>query len=574
MGKNLLLFLFFTFSFLPDGSSQSITTIAGNGFNAKKGYGGYSGDGGLAINAELYFPSDVIFDKAGNMYIAEGNSRIRKVAASTGIITTIAGNGVLGWSGNEGPATDAELSYPTGLALDAAGNIYIADIFNNEVREVNLSTGIITLIAGNGYKALSNNGGYIGNGGPAELAELNAPEGIAFDVAGNIYIADCNNNAIRKVSKSTGIITTVAGNGSKGFVGDGGPATDAELNGPSSLVIDSHNNMYIADRDNNLIRKVSLSTGYITTVAGNSSEGYAGDGRPATDASLNGPRNIALDGAGNMYIADFYNNVVRKVSQSTGIISTVTWAGMKGTVSTGKRADSAIFFQPACAVPSASGYLYIADEGNNVIRKVALPKEKKLPAKSLPLAKTNDGIVYKIQLLATRNKLSEGIIVAGTKEKASVDLDNGVYKYSAGCFTNFRDAVKYLKQLRAMGYDDLFISASEDKNSVKSSQLAMDNMPSYNNFTKYDSVVYKVQVLATRNRLEEGVTVAGTHTGTSVNTDASSYGYATGCFTNFSDAINYEDRLKAMGYTDAFIRADERVFVQPSNPVADISNLH
>ena len=215
-------------------------------------------------------------DASGNLYIADtGNNRIRKVSA-TGIITTVAGNGSAGYSGDGGPATSAQLDGPEGVAVDGSGNLYIADTCNNRIRKVS-ATGIITTVAGNG------SAGYSGDGGPATSAQLSLPAGVAVDGSGNLYIADSGNNRIRKVS-ATGIITTVAGNGSPGYSGDGGPATSAQLNQPAGVAVDASGNLYIADSSNNRIRKVS-ATGIITTVAGNGFDGYSGDGGPATSAA-------------------------------------------------------------------------------------------------------------------------------------------------------------------------------------------------------------------------------------------------------------------------------------------------
>ncbi len=451
MGKSTFLFFVLYFSVLLDCSAQKISTVAGNGFNAKKGYGGYSGDGGPATGAELYFPTDVVFDKRGNMYIADGNSCIRKIETVSGIIKTVAGNGKLGKSGDGGPATDAQLSFPTGLTLDASGNIYIADLFNNQIRKVNVATGIITTVAGNGHKALSNKGGYSGDGGPATNAELDAPEGIAIDIHGNLYIADCNNNVIRKVAASTGIITTIVGNGAKGYSGDNGKANVATLSGPSSIAFDAGNNLFIADRDNNVIRKVSMATGIITTMAGTASSGYSGDGGLAMAARLSGPRSISFDASGNMYIADFYNNAVRRVSP-TGIITTITKISAHDSL-TG-------LLQPACAVADVSGNIFIADEGNNIIHKVTIATEPpKKPVKELAKKYTNPNeVVYEVQLLATKNKLPEGVTVAGTKQRTFVAGDTGNLKYGIGTYANRKDAEEYLKQLKMMGYTDAFIT--------------------------------------------------------------------------------------------------------------------
>ncbi len=306
-----------------------INTIAGNG-NA-----GYSGDNGAAVNAELQYPGGVAVDSNGNVYIDDYyNSRIRKITASTGVITTVAGNGTAGYSGDGGAATSAELNYPTAVAVDAYGNIYIADNSNERVRKVTVSTGIITTIAGNG------NLGYSGDGGAATSAELDLPLSVAVDSSGNIYIADFGNR-VRKVTVSSGIITTVAGDGTAGYSGDGGAATSAELNYPSGVAVDSSGNIYIGDTSNERIRKVTVSTGVITTVAGNGTLGYSGDGGAATSAELGYPWGVAVDSSGNIYIGDSNNNRVRKVTVSTGIISTIAGNGTGGYTGDGGTATNA-----------------------------------------------------------------------------------------------------------------------------------------------------------------------------------------------------------------------------------------
>lgn len=272
-------------------STGIITTVAGNGTS------GYSGDGGAATSAELNAPYAVALDTAGNIYIADTqNYRIRKITASTGVISTVAGNGIQGYSGDGGTATSAEFGYPSGLALDTAGNIYIVDNSNQRVRKVTASTGVISTVAGNGTA------GYSGDGGAATSAELAWPADLALDTAGNIYIADGGNNRVRKVTVSTGIISTVAGNGTGGYSGDGGSATSAELNNPSGLILDTAGNIYISDLYNLRIREVTASTGVIATVAGNGSSGYSGEGGAATSASIS-PDRVALDYAGNLYIS-------------------------------------------------------------------------------------------------------------------------------------------------------------------------------------------------------------------------------------------------------------------------------
>jgi uncharacterized protein (TIGR03437 family) len=329
-------------------SGGTITTFAGNGAGA------FSGDGGPATRASLNFPYGVGVDSAGNLYIADTeNYRIRMVSGGT--ITTVAGNGLFEYSGEGGPATSASLNLPQGSAVDSAGNIYIADEGNSRVRKV--SGGIITTVAGNG------NAGFSGDGGPATSASLDQPNGVAVDSAGNLYIADRNNFRIRKVSG--GIITTFAGGGNA--TGDGGPATSASIGYPQKVALDSSGNLYISDAFSGRIRKVS--GGIITTVAGNGTYGFSGDGGPATSASLNSPQGIAVDSAGSVYIADFGNNRVRKVSGGT--ITTVAGNGTAAFSGDGGPATSAsLNFVLGVAVDS-TGNLYIADDGNNRIRKVS-----------------------------------------------------------------------------------------------------------------------------------------------------------------------------------------------------------
>jgi sugar lactone lactonase YvrE len=266
-----------------------ITTVAGGGTA--------SGDGGLATSAGLSPPQGVAVDSSGNIYIPDSAAcSIRKVTASTGVITTVAGNGTLGYSGDGGPATAAELGFLWSVAVDSSGNLYVGDWENQRIRQVMASTGIITTVAGNG------NLGYSGDGGLATSAELSFPYNVAVSSSGNIYIADWLNNRIRKVTASTGMITTVVGNGTPG---DGGLATSSELWNPAGVAVDSNGNFYIADWLNYRIRKVTASTGVITSVAGNGSYGYSGDGGPATSAGLWQPTGVALDSESNIYIAYF-----------------------------------------------------------------------------------------------------------------------------------------------------------------------------------------------------------------------------------------------------------------------------
>ena len=333
-----------------------ITTVAGDGTE------GYGGDGGPAVAAQLHWPIGVALDGAGNLYIAdEGNNRIRKVDAA-GVITTVAGDGTEGYGGDGGPATAAQLRFPTGVAVDGAGNLYIADLRNYRIRKVD-AAGVISTVAGDGTE------GYGGDGDPATAAQLNRPIGVALDGAGNLYIADYWNHRIRKVD-AAGVITTVAGDGTRDRNGDGGAATGARLNHPAGVAVDGAGNLYIADRLNHRIRKVDAA-GVISTVAGygptgEDEGGFRGDGGPATAARLNIPIGVALDGAGNLYIADTGNDRIRKVD-AAGVISTVAGGESLGD---GGAATGARLSDPSGVAVDGSGNLYIADTSNGRIRKV------------------------------------------------------------------------------------------------------------------------------------------------------------------------------------------------------------
>jgi sugar lactone lactonase YvrE len=330
-----------------------ITSVAGNGTQ------GYAGDSGPATGAELNYPIGVAFDASGNLYIADAeNNRVCKVDRA-GVITTVAGNGAPGYNGDPGPAIWAELNYPMGLAVDTAGNLYIADTQNNRVRKVDRD-GVITTVAGTGAQGYSSDG-------PAVSAELNQPTDVAVDSAGNIYIADNQNFCIRRVD-ADGVITTVAGNGTQGYGGDGGPATGAELDYPTGVAVDSFGALYITDARNNRIRKVDRN-GIITTVAGNGTQGYGGDGGLATSAELNYPAGMAFDASGDLYLTDEGNSRIRRVD-ANGVITTVAGNGTQGYGGDGGPATGAELNFPADLAFDASGNLYIADIKNNRIRKV------------------------------------------------------------------------------------------------------------------------------------------------------------------------------------------------------------
>jgi uncharacterized protein (TIGR03437 family) len=304
-----------------------ITTLAGNGTPA------WSGDGGLATSANLYAPFKAILDSSGNLYISDvSNQVVRMVSKSTGNITTFAGtNCCYGFAGDGGPANAAVLNHPVGLAFDSSGNLYIGDSNNHRIRMV-APNGTITTVAGNG------NQGFSGDGGPATKAELNEPFGIAFDPYGNLFIADSGNNRIR-VLMTNGTITTVAGNGKAGYSGDMIPAIAAELNQPFDVAFDTYGNLYIADSNNFRIRKVTTS-GTILTIGGGTGEGYSGDGFIGTNAKLNSASGVVVDSSNNVFIADSGNNVIRELtpyppSVNTGGILSASAFGAFTTIAPG-----------------------------------------------------------------------------------------------------------------------------------------------------------------------------------------------------------------------------------------------
>jgi len=359
----IIILLTFSSSLLTLCAAQSgiINTIAGNGIGID------SGDGGLAIRAALDWPSSVAIDKSGNIYIAEENgNRIRKINVS-GVISTIAGNGTTGSSGDGGPATAAELNFPTGVCTDSQGNVYIADNLNQVIRKVNIRTGIIKRIAGQiGWPGIGGDSGF------AIDAYLNYPNGIAVDKIGNIYIADEVNNKIRKID-TLGIITTIAGCGGQGLSGDGGPAINADLYFPTSVCTDTLGNIFFADRYNQRIRKVNIATGIISSVAGSgdgySGAGYSGDGGPATSAELYDPDGIAIDKKGNLYIADQLNKRIREVD-AFGNIHTIAGDGIGGFSGDGGPGIDAKLNLPGGIAVDSLNNIYIADVQNMRIRKV------------------------------------------------------------------------------------------------------------------------------------------------------------------------------------------------------------
>lgn len=324
----------------------------------------YNGDGLAGTVSAIFLPFGVAVDANGNIFIADSsNNRIRRIDVVSGNISTIAGNGITGTTGDNGPATSASLTNPTSVALDPAGNIYVADSGNYAIRRIDAFTGIITTVAG----TLGTHG-YSGDNGPATSATFNTPNGISFDANGNLYIADTGNNAIRMLS-TNGKISTIAGNGTPGFQGDGGQASASLLNAPWSATPVPTGGYYIADQGNARVRLVSAS-GQISTVAGGVL-GFSGDLGPASQAQLDAPASVALDVAGNVYIADSGNNRVRRINALTGVITTVAGTNSESISGDGGPANEAGLYGPYAIAIDTQGNLLIADVFHNRIRKVS-----------------------------------------------------------------------------------------------------------------------------------------------------------------------------------------------------------
>ena len=387
-------------------STGVITTISGNG-NV-----GISGDD-VATTLAMVAPFGVAVDSTGNVYVAEyGSNRIRKIDTS-GKITTAVGDGNQGFAGDGGAPNKVEMSLPTSVVVDSSGNLYFTDSLNNRIRK--LAGGTVSTFAGNGLFSRSGDGNaaaaaqlntplgvavgtsigsgiaptfyiadtannvvrIVANGLISNFAgtgtagssgdQLNGPQGLAVDSAGSLYIADTQNNRVRKVSG--GAISTVAGSGTAGFGGDGGAATSAQLNAPFGVAVDAAGNLYIAEFSNNRVRKVSTN-GNIGTLAGNGVSGFSGDGLQATSAQLNGPQGVAVDSAGNVYIADTANNRVRKVA-ANGVITTVAGNGAAGFSGDGNSAVNAQVGNPTAVATDSVGNVYIAD-GSARVRKLFL----------------------------------------------------------------------------------------------------------------------------------------------------------------------------------------------------------
>jgi streptogramin lyase len=337
-----------------------ITTVAGTGAWI------YREDGVPAYDTPIFLPMGVAVDAAGNLFLSDSNNnRVRRVDGASGLISTVAGTGDPGFAGDGSLATSAKVSAPSALALDGAGNLYFADTGNNVIRRIDGITGIITTVAGTGTQQ-----GYTGDNGPAIAAKLNQPYGLTFDANQNLYIADTGNNVLRKVVLSSGTITTVAGTGVPAYLGDGGPAVAAQLNTPWGLSFTPDGSIYIADLNNNVIRRIS-SSNIITTVVGTGTRGFSGDKGAASTALLNSPAAVTVDVAGNIYVADSGNNRVRKVNISSGIITTIAGTVGDSNAGDGGVSTGASLYGPYALLLDGPGNLYISDMFHNRVKRIS-----------------------------------------------------------------------------------------------------------------------------------------------------------------------------------------------------------
>jgi uncharacterized protein (TIGR03437 family) len=401
-----------------DAATSVLTCVAGTGIP------GFAGDNGPATSALLNNPTAVALDSAGNLYIADANNSRIRVVSPAGVIATFAGNGVAGYGGDNGPAAAAQFNWPADLALSPSGDLYVADFYNQAVRKI--SNGVVTTVAGSGSY------GFGGDGAAATSAMLAGPAGIALDASGTLYIADVFNNRVRTVQN--GIIATIAGNGTAGFGGDKAAAASAMLNMPSGVTVDSTGRLYIADYGNSRIRMVSA--GIVTTVAGNGTAAYNGNNVAAVTASLAAPQHVAMDSTGFLYIGD--GTWVRKVAN--GVI--VTLAGGGAPVGESGPAASAQLLSPQGLATDSAGNVYIADSGTARVLKVSggilsrvagggLSTGDNVPATGAQLtmpagvAVDSSGILYIVDTQAARvRKVSNGVITTAAGGGSSLG-DNG-----------------------------------------------------------------------------------------------------------------------------------------------------
>lgn len=353
--KKLSFALLLTLSPYLTASTWTISTVAGTGVR------GFSGDGGPATAAQINDPFGVVRGPDGALWFCEySGQRIRKITRD-GIITTVAGNGQVGYAGDSGPALQASFNKPHEIRFDPAGNCYIADMANHAIRRIDAKSGIITTFAGNHRK------GYSGDDGPAAEASLSSPHSIQFGPEGDLYICDIGNHVIRRVNMRTGIIRTFAGTGQPGPTPDGAAIVGTPLRGPRSIDFDRAGNLWLATREGNQVFKLDLKAGIIRHVAGTGKSGFSGNGGPARDATLSGPKGIALDAFGNVWLADTESHTVRMIDMATGRIELIAGTGVKGNGVDGDPLQCAMARLHGIFV-DADGAVYIGDSEAHRVR--------------------------------------------------------------------------------------------------------------------------------------------------------------------------------------------------------------
>jgi DNA-binding beta-propeller fold protein YncE len=339
------------------GTHWTISTVAGTGAQ------GYAGDGGPAAQAQLNNPFDLAFDPDGNLCFSDTyNHCIRRIDTRTGVIATIAGTGQQGFSGDGGPATEAQMNQPYGIVIDRSGNIYVADRLNQRVRRIDTNV-VITTLAGDG------SGKFGGEGGPSARAGLAEPNGLALDRDHRrLFIADVADNRVRVVDLGAGVITTFAGTGNGQHAGDGGPAAAADIFGARAVALAPDDSLYILERQGSSLRRVH--DGIIETVAGTGARGYGGDDHDARHAVFNAPKEMAVDLAGNVFIVDTENHAIRLIDAQTWIVTTIAGTGAAGAGGDGGAAQLALLARPHGAVVGPDGAVYIGDSENHRVRKL------------------------------------------------------------------------------------------------------------------------------------------------------------------------------------------------------------
>ncbi|MFZ9791101.1 MAG: SMP-30/gluconolactonase/LRE family protein [Gemmataceae bacterium] len=352
-----LMLLVWTILLAGMANAGEVSTFAGTGTK------GFAGDGGLANKAQIDNPFGVIRGPDGNIWFCEyTGQRVRKVSKD-GKITNIAGNGKKGYSGDGGPAVDATFNLPHEIRFDKKGDLYIVDMVNNAVRKVDMKTGIISTIAGTGKP------GYSGDGGQANKAQLKSPHSIQFDQAGDLYICDIGNHVIRKIDMKTGIISTFAGTGKPGVTPDNSPLDGTPINGPRSLDLDSQGNLWLATREGNQVFRIDPKQRKIYHIAGTGKAGFTGHGGPAKQANLSGPKGIAVGPDGNIYLADCESHSIRMIDMKKGTIELLVGDGKKGDGPDGDPLKCQLA-RPHGIFVDSDGTIFIGDSENHRVRRV------------------------------------------------------------------------------------------------------------------------------------------------------------------------------------------------------------